>query len=800
MGTVIDLRERRILVNGIPTVIVAGEVHYFRVPRDEWAARLDLVVELGCDCVASYIPWLFHELPDGTVDLSGRTRPERDLGAFVDLCAARGLTFLARPGPFVMAELKNEGLPYRLYTEHPEIVPVGWDDTPAPTRTVDYLAPAFLAATDHWYAAVGAVLAPRLQPAGGPVLAVQLDNEIGMLAWVSNSPDLTEDVLADLRRWCVDRYGDALAERYPGASDDPRSWATAVRSPEEQWAAALRVDLGWFMRDRFARYVAALAESARRHGIRGVPFLVNIHGTDGGNGVPFGIGVSQLYRSYAGRPGFAAGSDHYLGEMSPAVASDLHFLNAAMAATNGPDQPLTSLEFEAGTGDYSGGLDALADPSTVDLKTRLCLAQGFRLISWYLLAGGVNPHLDAPVGDGNDRISFTGERHGTGAPIGALGERGPTFAATGGVAHAVRANTRWLADAEEELDDLTAGFWPDAFLTEYHHPTSAVMTEVVDDLTTFRGPGPRKALWRSLLAAGCRFTATDLQDPEAWLPHTVVLSAGVVLDAAVQRRLVGHVVGGGSLLLTGRLPQRDQENRSCTVLADALGLRPGALVHGSSSYYPSLVGHGIVADRPETRVGWLAELVPSDDRTHAPLLTDVEGRTCGAAVEVGSGRAVLVTAELGADPAFAVAVLGWLGSAPGLRLRTSVSGVLVSSTRTPRGERLLHLVNPTGYPATVQVDVGDPTGLLDRPLTLPARTGRMLGLGLQLPGGGTIVSSNAEVAEVTPDRLRFSPGLGSRTEVWLRTDRRVSAPTVRRSGELTLVSGPAGADLVVALG
>ena len=44
-----------------------------------------------------------------------------------------------------MAELKNEGLPYRLYTEHPEIVPIGWDGRPAPTRTVDYLAPAFLA-------------------------------------------------------------------------------------------------------------------------------------------------------------------------------------------------------------------------------------------------------------------------------------------------------------------------------------------------------------------------------------------------------------------------------------------------------------------------------------------------------------------------------------------------------------------------------------------------------------------------------------------------------------------------------
>ena len=373
-------------------------------------------MEVGCTCVASYIPWLFHELPDGTIDLTGRTRPERDLGAFIDLCAERGLTFFARPGPFIMAELKNEGLPYRLYTDHPEISPVGWDSKPAPTRTVDYLADAFLAESDRWYAAVMPILAARLQPAGGPVIGVQLDNEIGMLAWISNSPDLTDALLADLLRWCTARYGDGLAARYP-TSLDPTGWAAAVRSPDERWAAALRVDLGWFMRDRFARYVAALADSARRHGITGVPLMINIHGTEGGNGVPFAIGVSQLFESYAGLDGFVAGSDHYLGDMSLATTSDIHFINAAMAAVNSADQPLTSLEFEAGTGD-SGGLDGLYDPSTVDLKTRLCLAQGNRMINYYLLAGGINPHLDTPVGDGNDRISFTGERHGTAAPSG----------------------------------------------------------------------------------------------------------------------------------------------------------------------------------------------------------------------------------------------------------------------------------------------------------------------------------------------------------------------------------------------
>jgi beta-galactosidase len=793
----IEIRRRRITIDGTPSMIMAGELHYFRVPRAEWGGRLDLVAEIGCNCVASYIPWLFHELTDGSFDLTGRTRPERDLGAFLDLCAERGLMFFARPGPFVMAELKNEGLPYRLYLDHPEISPVGWDSAPAPTRTVDYLAEAFLLEADRWYAAVMPVLAARLQTVGGPVVGVQLDNEIGMLAWISNAPDLTDALLQDLLGWCRTRYGDRLATRYPVDLESPAGWTAAVRSPNEAWAAALRVDLGWFMRDRFARYVDALAESARRHGVTGVPFVINIHGTQDGNGVPFAIGVSQLFQTYAGREGFTAGSDHYLGEMSPPVTTDIHFINAVMAAINGPDQPLTSCEFEAGTGDYGGGLEQLHDPSTVDLKTRLCLAQGNRMINYYLLAGGINPHLDAAVGDGNDRISFTGEQHGTAAPIGPLGQRGLAFAATAGIAHAVQANSRWLADLDEELDDVTVGFWPDAFMTEYHHPDSPTMTEVVEDLVAYRGPGEHKALWRSLLLAGFRFGASNLQDPGVSLPRTVAFSSGLVLDTAVQQRLVDHLSGGGSLLLVGRLPQRDSENRRCTVLADALGLSPGELVRGTSRHYPSLVGHGATAWMPETRVGWLAELNSAGGEQ---VFTDVTGRICAVTVDDGPGRAIVATTDLPSHPALFTALLGRLDCEPGLRLRTSVPGVVVTTGVTTRGERMLHVLNPTGYAATVQVDMSDPTGLLDQPLAIPARTGRMLGLGLRLPNGGAIVSSNAEIAELADGRLRFLAGLGDRTEVWLRTDHTVTGADVRTEGELTVVTGPAGADLAIEFG
>lgn len=121
----VRLSRRRILVDGEPVLMMSGEVHYFRLHREDWASRLDLLVAAGCDTVATYMPWLVHELADGSVDLVGASSEYRDLAGFLDLAASKALRVIARPGPFVMAELKNEGLPFSVYDRMDPLL--GWD-------------------------------------------------------------------------------------------------------------------------------------------------------------------------------------------------------------------------------------------------------------------------------------------------------------------------------------------------------------------------------------------------------------------------------------------------------------------------------------------------------------------------------------------------------------------------------------------------------------------------------------------------------------------------------------------------
>jgi beta-galactosidase len=748
---VIEVRDKQIVIEGEPRLLMAGEVHYFRVAREEWEQRIDLVVEAGCTAVASYIPWLYHELPDGTIDVTGATRPERDVAAFIDLCAARGLLFIARPGPFVMAELKNEGIPYRVYDEHPEVVPVGWDAEPAPTRTLDYLAPAFLAETARWYDAIMPVLAPRLQPNGGNIVGVQLDNEVGMLAWVTNSPDLTDGLVADLGRWVVERHG---RDRYPLDPDDD-GWAGLVRTPDESVAGRLRVDLGLFMRERFAAYVAALRELCEERDVRDVPFLVNIHGTESGSGGPFPIGISQLVSTYSGIPGMVSGSDHYLGAATSDTLTDLYMMNAFMDAVHDEHQPLTSLEFEAGTGDYSGGIESQHDPSTAELKTRLCIAQGNRLINYYLLAGGINPPLEEAVGDGNDRLSFTGERHGTAAPIGPEGQRGFTYDATARTARAMTAQQEWLSHMREEHDDVALGLVLDAYATEYHHPDSDLMTEVVDDLAGHRGAGQRRFLPRSLLLAGFRFGAVHLEERDPAPGSVVALASGRFMAAEVQQRVLDHVRAGGGLLYLGRLPECDLEGEPCSVLADGLGISAGELVHDNQHFFPSVVRHGWAAPGPEVRVGWRQEI---DAPGGEVVLTDVDGAVCGVSVSAGSGRAVVLTAGLPSDPTLVERAMAHLGTHAAVRVDAPWPGVLATTTVAADGQRAVHLINHSAVAmdVTLTIDGVDLPG--GGALRLPGRRGHVLPLGLDA-AGRRVEWASAEVTGHSPERLDLAPGL-----------------------------------------
>ncbi|MBV9789468.1 MAG: beta-galactosidase [Chloroflexi bacterium] len=785
----VELKDKQLLIDGEPRLIMCGEIHYFRLRRDEWQDRIDKLKAAGCNAVASYVPWLCHEPVAGQFDLDGHTRPELDLAGFIDLCRDNDLLFLVRPGPFIMAEIKNEGVPFWVYEQHPEAMPVSWDGEPVPTRTLDYLAPGFLAAARNWYRAVMGVIAPRLQPVGGNIIAVQLDNEIGMLSWVANRSDLTDQLLDDFVAWLRQRYDQpSLQARYPFDLDEVNSRNVALRSPREEYAPALLRDLGHYMRHRFARYVATLRGYAEEFGVTGVPFVINIHGTADSRGLPFPLGISQLYESYTQAADYLAGSDHYLGDLDANSFQDLYLINALMDAVNLPNQPLSSVEFEAGSGDYGETYGGRYDPSAVDFKIRMCVAQGNRLLNYYLFCGGTNYRLPEALHDGNDRIAFTGERHGFAAPVNPEGELNYTYAPLARATRAMMAVADRLAVAREEHDRVAFGFIPDYYMTESRYPSSAAMQEIVGNLEANRGPGAWEIMARAMLLAGYRFGAVDIQsrDLDPQITPAIALGSARYMDGAIQQRLVDYLTAGGGLLLYGELPRFDMEARPCTILSDALGLTPVGSRQASPHYFLSLVAEGWAAPRPEVRTHYAQGFVAS--RGEVLLRVYDTGEACGFDIPLGSGRAILLTTAYRCDIALFRSALERLGATAALRHDSPHYGIFMTSTASEDGARFLHLLNLDGFAKTIHLtEHGQP--LLDgRALTLESRAGIMLPLNLRC-GDTRIVYSTAEIAEIGSDAISFRL-TQPEDVIAIETDRRIVPSAeyrVEQRGTTTLI-------------
>ncbi|HET9095862.1 MAG TPA: glycoside hydrolase family 35 protein [Candidatus Baltobacteraceae bacterium] len=140
--------------------VISGELHYPRIPRAYWGDRLRMARAMGLDTISTYVFWNRHEPEPGAYDFSG----ENDVAAFIRDAHAQGLDVILRPGPYVCAEWDFGGLPAWLLRDR------------VPIRTSHEL---YMRPVRAWLRRLGRELAPLQRAHGGPIIAVQLENEYG---------------------------------------------------------------------------------------------------------------------------------------------------------------------------------------------------------------------------------------------------------------------------------------------------------------------------------------------------------------------------------------------------------------------------------------------------------------------------------------------------------------------------------------------------------------------------------------------------------------------------------------------
>lgn len=750
----IEVKNGQVLIDGKPEIVISGEVHYYRLKREEWQDRLTKLKDAGLNAVASYIPWLCHEEEEGVFDF-GQERENLDVEAFIELCQENGLYFIGRPGPFIMAEMKNEGIPYWVAERYPQLVPTGWEHKQAPTKTLDYLAPDFLACVDKWYAQIMPVLERHLITKGGNVIACQLDNEIGMLSWVSNTPDLTDVTVAGFEEWLQEHWSrEELERRYPFYNGLPNDRRKAYEQPGDGYALELHSDLGRYMRYRYAEYARVLKEMAEKYGIRDIPFLINIHGTGGGRGYTFPVGISQLLEALGQSDEFWAGSDIYLSGLRLQNMQDLYLIHCYMEAVNRQNMPLASFEFQSGEADYDESGNGRLDVSDADFTARMCIAQNNRLINHYLFTGGRNMLLKKPRKDGNNRIAITGERHGFTAPVNPEGKLSYTYDRIRRSTRVTLANACRLAAMQEERDNVLVGFIPDYFMTEYCYPGSEREMKMVQHLTRYRTGSGWDTFAKMLLLNHYAFGGVNLQEDGSWMEKKAVLFllSADYMDAGVQERLSVFVENGGSLLLYGRMPVMDMEGNPCTILADRTGIHVAAELDEGKLPNLSVQPEGIWKEYAEVRVGEAQTFTA--DGAEVFLRAAVAGGACGLVKQAGKGKAAILATHYIGNRRGNRQLMEYLGATCRLSEDAEHGGIFMDINANGNGEKYLHILNMDFFAKECGIWYNDSELFEGRKIRLGAREALLLPLCLEIEGV-KILSSTAEILETRPGRLCF---------------------------------------------
>ena len=157
----LEVKGGAFYLDGQKIQILSGAIHYFRVVPEYWEDRLKKLKNCGLNTVETYVPWNLHEPEEGEFCFEGIC----DMEHFFETADALGLYVILRPSPYICAEWEGGGLPYWL---------LGYNGLKPRCSNGLYFEKV-----ENYYNELMPRIKRHLFKNGGPIIAVQVENEYG---------------------------------------------------------------------------------------------------------------------------------------------------------------------------------------------------------------------------------------------------------------------------------------------------------------------------------------------------------------------------------------------------------------------------------------------------------------------------------------------------------------------------------------------------------------------------------------------------------------------------------------------
>jgi len=543
----IELRDGKILLDNEPFFLYSGEIHYFRIPKDKWVDRLRKARETGLNTISTYIPWVWHEYEEGQFDFSGKTSPQRDLLYFIKMVKNAGFHLMVRIGPTSNAEIKGEGTPHWFLEGYQEARAKNKKGANVPHEAmVSYMHPVFQKYISKWYSKILPIVCKNTIKKGGPIILVQLDNEIGMMNWVMNDPDYNESTTQMYGKYLEDLYESdltALNDRYYTNHTSFKEIPQPKGDVDEE---GVRRCWDWvhFYRDFFARYYRSLADRAKDAKVN-LPFVANIPMFWDYNicaRANQGLMTILQFRDFVKHtPHIIFGGAYQMRNLNFENFHDAILMTEGLNMIGDDVAPKICIETQV------GGMNdrPRVYPNDINLLLRYAIGHGLNGLNAYMFCGGVNP----------PGLGFRGSYQEWQSPVDSRGRKTSRIKPIEDVGDLINTFGSQLADTKKNYD-FALGLYAPYYETNYLKGSVVEQMGVARDKFFFDG------IARLLMLNGYNFNLVDIERVKMKkledIPAMWVFSTDC-MDQATQSKLVEYVKKGGTLIMSPTVPNKNME-------------------------------------------------------------------------------------------------------------------------------------------------------------------------------------------------------------------------------------------------
>ena len=659
----------------------SGEIHYFRIKRELWNKHLEAAKEAGLTTISTYVPWAWHESEESVFDFDGRSSPERDLKGWLELCQSYGLNCIVKPGPFILAEFRGAGLPdWFMVQYHDEVKMRNREGGIFPSDGVSLFNKKYLEKVALWYDQIMPFISKREISVSGPIIMMQICNEIGVFSWLAKQGDYGNAV--------KERFIAYLSNKFKSIEEVNRLWGTAYRDfayaelpPDGKLPYSSKADRSrdyeWhcFWRTYYGDYLRTLTGMARQRGVT-VPLYHNLPGWIYGNGYEFPVNITMYDDLFRDKSEIIFGVDHIPEFLSYRNMHDDRIINDITQAMQG-NKPMFAAEFQCGSREYH----VVTNPREMELFYKASIANGLTGWNYYMFSQGRNP----------GRKGYSGEIFYWFNPLDAEGIRGSTFPLVKRMSKIIKTSENLIVEAKRKAE-ICVLFYPPYYATELERPIDS-RCELIFTPSAIRRPAYFDGLLKALqvlnidydMADLCASTADDLREyKQVWAFCTDEM------NAREQQVIVDYTRAGGNSVLFPYLPDREMSQKPCTIIRDAVSVNPAGAENIDSPLIDIFEFKDIKCSNPQITYS-------EESLTGAEIIArNINGNVCGFQKSLGNGSLLHLGTWIGFDTEGHKPVYEAMLKRSGAKLRQASTGndfITVRERFTPDGSAILFVGN-----------------------------------------------------------------------------------------------------------